>query len=151
MSFAAKMKIDIFSSLAKIFKGKMKRKGVANIDILPMACIGLLLVVMMIMVAPMVMSHTRIPVNVPSAHTAERKVEDDIAIALTQDGKLFFQDVPITKEAMKEEIRKIIERDPYRLVVVRADKEVLYEDVLELLSLAKGAGAKRIACATKKK
>ncbi|MEO0109199.1 MAG: biopolymer transporter ExbD [candidate division WOR-3 bacterium] len=145
------MKIDIFSSLAKIFKGKMKRKGVANIDILPMACIGLLLVVMMIMVAPMVMSHTRIPVNVPSAHTAERKVEDDIAIALTQDGKLFFQDVPITKEAMKEEIRKIIERDPYRLVVVRADKEVLYEDVLELLSLAKGAGAKRIACATKKK
>ncbi|MEO0101158.1 MAG: biopolymer transporter ExbD, partial [candidate division WOR-3 bacterium] len=134
------MKIDIFSSLAKIFKGKMKRKGVANIDILPMACIGLLLVVMMIMVAPMVMSHTRIPVNVPSAHTAERKVEDDIAIALTQDGKLFFQDVPITKEAMKEEIRKIIERDPYRLVVVRADKEVLYEDVLELLSLAKGAG-----------
>ncbi|MEO0098499.1 MAG: biopolymer transporter ExbD [candidate division WOR-3 bacterium] len=129
----------------------MKRKGVANIDILPMACIGLLLVVMMIMVAPMVMSHTRIPVNVPSAHTAERKVEDDIAIALTQDGKLFFQDVPITKEAMKEEIRKIIERDPYRLVVVRADKEVLYEDVLELLSLAKGAGAKRIACATKKK
>ncbi|MEO0099415.1 MAG: biopolymer transporter ExbD [candidate division WOR-3 bacterium] len=137
--------------MAKIFKGKMKRKGVANIDILPMACIGLLLVVMMIMVAPMVMSHTRIPVNVPSAHTAERKVEDDIAIALTQDGKLFFQDVPITKEAMKEEIRKIIERDPYRLVVVRADKEVLYEDVLELLSLAKGAGAKRIACATKKK
>jgi biopolymer transport protein ExbD len=35
--------------------------------------------------------------------------------------------------------------------VVRADKDVAYEEVLELLSIAKRAGAKRIACATKKK
>ncbi|MEO0102477.1 MAG: biopolymer transporter ExbD [candidate division WOR-3 bacterium] len=145
------MKIDIFLFLAKILEGRMKRKGVANIDILPMACIGLLLVVMMIMVAPMVMSHTRVPVVVPSAHTAERKVEDDVAIALTQDGRLFLQDVPIDKKAIGEAIAKIISQDPYRLVVVRADKEVFYDDVLEILSLAKQAGAKRIACATKKK
>jgi len=139
--------------LVKIIKkgGRMKRRGVANIDVLPMACVGLLLVIMMIMTAPMVMSHTRTPVLVPSAHTGERKVEDDIAIAFTLDGRLFLQDQPIKKEDLAEEIQKILARDPYRLVVVRADKDVAYEEVLELLSIAKRAGAKRIACATKKK
>ncbi len=130
---------------------RILRRGVANIEILPMACVGLLLVIMMIMVAPMVMSHTRVAVDVPPAHTAERKVEDDIAVALTKEGNLFLQDTPIKKEEIFQKIEALVQKDPYRLVVVRADKEVPYEEVLGLLSLAKEAGAKRIACATKKR
>ncbi len=127
------------------------RRGVANIDILPMACVGLLLVIMMINIAPMVMSHTRVPVTVPTANTAERKTEDDISIALTCDGKLYLQDEPVEREELSEEMEILLSEDPYRLVVVRADKEVLYDDVLELLAIAKEAGAKRLACATKKR
>ncbi len=127
------------------------KSGIANIDIMPMACVGLLLVIMMITIAPMVMSHTRTKVNVPMAHTAERKTEDDISIALTREEKLYLQDKPIEKEELGEEIEILLSEDPYRLVVVRADKEVLYDDVLDLLTIAKEAGAKRVACATKKR
>ncbi len=123
----------------------------SNIDILPMACVGLLLVVMMIMTAPMVMSHNNVPVTVPQTHTSERKTEEDVVISLTKDGSLFLNDQPTIRSELEEKLRKQIMIDQYCLVVVRADKDVLHKDVLDLLAIAKQAGAVRIACATKKR
>jgi len=122
-----------------------------NINILPMACVGLLLVVMMIMTAPMIMSHNNVPVTVPQTHTSERKTEEDIVISLTKDGSLFLNDQPTIRAELEEKLRKRIIIDQYCLVVVRADKDVLHKDVLDLLAVAKQAGAVRIACATKKR
>ena len=122
-----------------------------NIDILPMACVGLLLVVMMILTAPMVMSHNNVPVTVPQTHTSERKTEEDVVISLTKDGSLFLNDQPTIRAELEEKLRKRIIIDQYCLVVVRADKDVLHKDVLDLLAIAKQAGAVRIACATKKR
>jgi biopolymer transport protein ExbD len=124
---------------------------VININVLPLACIGLLLVIMMIMVAPMVISYSKTPVNVPQAYTAERKVENEIVISYTQDKKLFLNDIPTNLEILKEKLKEELVKDPYRLVVIRADKELSYGEVINIIALAKEAGAKRLACSTKKK
>lgn len=123
----------------------------ANLDILPMACVGLLLVIMMIMTAPLVMTHSNTPVTVPQTHTAERKTEDDVVITLTRDGSLFLNDEPTNHSNLENQIDKLLSKDRYLLVVVRADKDVFHKDVLDLIAIAKKAGALRIACATKKK
>jgi biopolymer transport protein ExbD len=84
-------------------------------------------------------------------HTSERKVENDINITYTVDGKLVIDDKPA---ADYQELESILEaalvKDPYMLVVVRADKECLHSNVLDLLACARRAGALRIACATKR-
>ena len=122
-----------------------------NIDILPMACVGLLLVVMMILSSPMIMSHTTTPVAVPQTHTAERKTEQDIVVTLTKEGALHFNDQPTDRLELENKIGDILKQDPNCLVVVRADKEVFHKDVLDLIAMFKQAGAVRIACATKKR
>jgi biopolymer transport protein ExbD len=122
----------------------------SNIDILPMACVGLLLVIMMIMTAPMVMTHSNTPVTVPLTHTAERKTEEDIVITLTKEGNIYLNDEPTNKFNLITHLNQMIKNDPYRLVVVRADKDVFHKDVLDLIAIAKQAGAVRLACATKK-
>jgi len=124
---------------------------VTNINILPVACVGLLLVIMMIIVAPMVVSYSKTPVNVPQARTAERKVENEIVISYTQDKKLFLNDIPINLAVLKEKLKEELGKDPYRLVVIRADKKLSYGEVMEIIALAKETGAKRLACSTKKK
>lgn len=121
------------------------------IDILPMACVGLLLVIMMVVVAPMVMSHNRTPVQVPLTHTSERKVEEDLTVTLTIEGKLFLDDEPITRTELEDKLEEIFINDPYRLTVIRADRETFHKDVLDIIALVKNAGGLRIACATKKR
>ncbi len=124
---------------------------ILNINVLPVACVGLLMVIMMIMVAPMVISYSKTPVDVSKANTAERKVENEIVISLTKNKKLYLNDIPVSLNILKEEIEDELEEDPYRLVVIRADKEISYGEVISIIAIAKETGAKRIVCGTKKK
>lgn len=127
------------------------RKEAPNIDILPMACVGLILVLVMMMVAPMVLTHNSTPVEVPQTHTAERKTENDVTITYTLDGRLYFNDEPVADlDELYNRLAGEITRDPYVLVVVRADKGCLHSSVLDIIACARRAGAMRIACATKK-
>jgi len=129
----------------------MSLKAAPNLDILPMACVGLILVLIMMMISPMVVTHTRTPVDVPAAHTGQREVQNDISIVLTQTGQYLFDDEPVaTLEQIGDLVAAEIARDPYILVVVRADRECYGNQVLDVLSAAKKAGAVRIVCATKK-
>jgi len=126
-------------------------KGNANIDILPMAAVGLILVLVMMVVAPMVVTKSNTPVTLPQTHTSERKVENDLSITLNTDGELFLDDQPVADYATLENaVRGAVTRDPYVLVVVRADKDCLHDRVLDVLATARRAGAQRIACATKR-
>lgn len=126
-------------------------KAAPNIDILPMACVGLILVLIMMVVSPLVMTHNSTQVDVPQAHTAERKVENDVTITYTQEGRLLFNDHPVSGlEELQNQVAAEVTRDPYVLVIVRADKDCLHSDVLDLLACARRAGALRIACATKR-
>ena len=129
----------------------MSLRPAPNLDILPMACVGLILVLIMMMISPMVVTHTRTPVDVPAAHTGQREVQNDISIVLTQTGQYLFDDEPVaTLEQIGDLVAAEIARDPYILVVVRADRECYGNQVLDVLSAAKKAGAVRIVCATKK-
>lgn len=129
----------------------MSLRAAPNLDILPMACVGLILVLVMMMISPMVVSHTRTPINVPEAHTGQRDVQNDISIILTQAGQYLFDDEPVaTLEQVGSLVAAEVARDPYILVVIRADKKCYGNQVLDVLSVAKKAGAVRIVCATKK-
>jgi biopolymer transport protein ExbD len=129
----------------------MSLKAAPNLDILPMACIGLILVLIMMMISPMVISHARTPVTVPAANTGQREVQNDVSIVLTKSGEYFFNDDPVaTLDDVSSRVAAEVARDPYILVVVRADKECYGNQVLDVLSAAKKAGAVRIVCATKK-
>jgi biopolymer transport protein ExbD len=125
-------------------------KRMANIDILPMACVGLILVLVMMIMAPLVMTHTQTQVDVPKAHTSEIKTEENLTITYTIEGRLLVNDIEILPEELGQVIAEELARDPYQLVIVRADKDVLHNDVLEILATMKKVGAKRIACATKR-
>ena len=126
-------------------------KTVANIDILPMAAVGLILVLIMMVVSPLVVTRTGTPVALPQTHTSERKVENDINVTYTVDGKLLLDDKPVANyDELENTLETALVKDPYLLVVVRADKECLHSNVLDILASVRRAGALRIACATKK-
>lgn len=125
-------------------------KRMDNLDILPMACVGLILVLAMMVIAPMIMTHTQTPVDVPRAHTSETKTEENLTITYTENNRLLVNDVEILPEQLIDAISNELEKDPFQLVVIRADKDVLHVDVMEILAKVKKCGAKRIACATKK-
>jgi biopolymer transport protein ExbD len=123
----------------------------SNIDILPLAAVALTLVLIMMVISPLVVSRNSTPVILPETHTAERKVENNVTVTYTADGQLLVDDKPVSNlTELESTLQAQLIRDPYVLVVVRADKGCLHSHVLDILAVARHAGALRIACATKK-
>jgi biopolymer transport protein ExbD len=123
----------------------------SNIDILPLAAVALTLVLIMMVISPLVVSRNSTPVILPETHTAERKVENNVTVTYTADGQLLVDDKPVSNlTELESTLQAQLIRDPYVLVVVRADKGCLHSHVLDILAVARHAGALRFACATKK-
>jgi biopolymer transport protein ExbD len=122
-----------------------------NLQIWPLAAVALVLVLIMMVISPLVMSANNTPVNLPQTHSAERKIENAVTITYTEDGRLLIDDRPVTGlQEVADTVSSQIKRDPYMLVVVRADTTVTMWKVLDVLSTARRAGAVRVVCATKK-
>lgn len=128
-----------------------------SLSIIPMAGVALIVVLMMMMTATQLLTHEDTPVLVPPANTMERKTEENLTIALIpdvnnpeSDRKLYLNDSLMTLQGIERRVQQKMSEDPYYLVVIRADKSVPSQWVMELLSMAKTAGAQRVALSTKR-
>ncbi len=130
-----------------------ERRELASLvpDIIPMAGVALLIVLMLMMTAPQLLTHESTPVDVPYANTVERQTEENYTIALLPDHSLKLNDRSATKEEIEKALTDKLAEDPYFLVVIRADRRVPEEWVMDLLAMARKAGAQRVAVATKPK
>jgi biopolymer transport protein ExbD len=68
-------------------------------------------------------------------------------ITLTKTGTLYFNNTRIEWSALGSAISSEIQEEPQTLVVIRADRSVLYDDIVRIMDTARGAGTKRLALA----
>jgi biopolymer transport protein ExbD len=67
---------------------------------------------------------------------------------MTRDSVLYLNDKKIDPKDLMDSLKLTFAEDPYKLLVVRADREVKYLNVLDILTACRLAGAQRMACAT---
>lgn len=118
-------------------------------DLTAMAGVALLIVLMMMMSATHLLKHEQTPIEVPKARSQDVETEDNYTIALLTDNSLRLNDEFITREELGIKLQNKLVEDPYYLIIVRADRRVPAEWVMDIISLAKKAGGQRVAVATK--
>lgn len=64
-----------------------------------------------------------------------------VNIFLTNDGKILLNEKPVTRNNLKELLPKLLSRSVEKKVVISADLLVKYDAVVQVLDLAKQAGA----------
>lgn len=122
-----------------------------NLEVMPVAAVALVLVLIMMVISPLVVSRNSTPVDLPQTHSSERKVESSINISYTKDGRLLLDDAPVASlSELGDSIVKQVKKDPYIMIVVRADTTVMTWQVLDILSTVRRAGGLRIVAGTKK-
>lgn len=73
-----------------------------------------------------------------------------LVISITEDGKIYLAAREVAPEKLTEELKAAATRDPRLRVVLRADNEVPYKRVVEVMDLAKSAGIEDIVFAVVK-
>ncbi len=126
-------------------------KPVNKIDVTPLVGVALILVIIFVVTAPLIMAPIDMEIDLPKAATVGAKSEANITISFTKQRHLALNENKIHSNQLEPLLKEKLSEDPNRLVVIRADKNVLHKEILSLLSRVKKAGAQNIAIATKQR
>jgi len=89
-----------------------------------------------------------IKVNLPKAITGQVESNDRIYLTITKKELLYLNNQPILKSELGGRLAAMLKDQPEKLVVIQADKELTLETAIEIVDIAKLAGAEKFMIAT---
>ncbi|MHC4270251.1 MAG: ExbD/TolR family protein [Planctomycetota bacterium] len=108
----------------------------------------LFLLLIFFMVTSAFVEQPNIKLELPATkHSEVSKIERTV-LSIARDGQLFLQDRPVEKNQLEKELRRVILDTGEEVLVLKADKEVPYGVVVDIMDDAKGAGFKKIVAPT---
>ena len=122
-----------------------------TIMIIPMIDIVFFLLVFFMVGTLYMNTEQQIPLNLPSTSTSTAKSIEPIIITLTTSHKLYIDNREISADNLSQEVQDIVRTTPRQALVIRASKDVYYNEVIALLDMLKVNGAKYISVATDRK
>ena len=122
-----------------------------TIMIIPMIDIVFFLFVFFMVGTLYMNTEQQIPLNLPSTSTSTAKSIEPIIITLTTSHKLYIDNREISADNLSQEVQDIVRTTPRQAFVIRASKDVYYNEVIALLDMLKVNGAKYISVATDRK
>ena len=119
---------------------------VAEINVTPLTDIFLvLLIIFMVTSTALTQQGTR--VNLPRA-AAGGAEPAGIIITATADHRVEINGKPVTMEALGPALAEALQKSSERNVILQGDRDVVLEQAVQLMTVAKEAGAEKIAIAT---
>lgn len=126
------------------------RRSRAVLDITPLVDTVLNLLIFFMLSSSFVFQ-PGIRVRLPEAASKEEEPKQDLVIVLTRDNQLFLNDNPVRTPELGSRLRELLRDRKEAVVIVKADRDVLHGRVVEVMDIAKGAGAVRLTIATEPK
>lgn len=90
-----------------------------------------------------------IKVQLPRAETGETPNDKNISISLTEKGQVFLNAEKVTLETLGQKLSAVLKSEKERVVVIKADKSVTLQNTVQVIDIAKAAGASRFMIATR--
>jgi len=119
---------------------------IREINMTPLIDLTFLLLITFIITFPLI--EQGIPVNLPRGAAAELDQSKSRTISIDVKGELYLDESPVTKEELAVEMNQLGLSDPDVTVMVRADEEIRYKKLVEVLKVLHDAKIARMALVT---
>jgi len=120
----------------------------ADINTTPLVDVMLVLLVIFIITAPLLTHAIRLDLPSAQAPVSAEKPET-ITLSIDAEGRLFWNDAPLADAAaLRERLAQAAPRQPQPELHLRADQQVRYQRIAEVMSAAQLAGISRIGFVT---
>lgn len=126
---------------------KTRKTNAPEITMTPLIDTFATLLLIFMVAAPMVQNG--IKVDLPQGKIKEVGNQQDLVVTLSKDGKVFFNNFPISRGKLVSSVQKALVQKEDTPVYVHADEAVRYGKVIEIVDELKLAGVKYVAMSTK--
>ena len=121
-------------------------KELNEISNTPLIDISMLLLITFLITYPVM--ENSIQVNLPKGKADELQPQQTRNITLKLNGEIFLDDRPVTLAELQQAMEALPATMPNAAVLVRADKDLKYERVIEIMRMLKAANITKMALVT---
>jgi biopolymer transport protein ExbD len=128
-----------------------KKKGPrSDINVTPLVDVVLVLLIIFMVLTPSMLKHltATIPKQDDAAPPQAAVAESTIMVEYTAKRELTINQEPVRVEALAEKLAERLKEGRQKVVFFKAEDDALYGEVVKLLDIARGSGAKNLAVIT---
>ncbi len=131
--------------------GRLQRASpsqpMSEINMTPLIDVMLVLLVIFIITAPLMTASLRLDLPKTAGSAASGALQF-VTVAVDAGGALYWGDEAVTADQLKARLRDVAQRQPATEVQLRADQQVPYGRIAELIGLVQDGGLSRIGFVT---
>jgi biopolymer transport protein TolR len=123
------------------------RRLMSEINVTPFVDVMLVLLIIFMVTAPMMMQG--VDVNLP--HTTTEPIpseEERLVISITEKREIYLNEYKISLDSLQRKMKIIYQHKPDSAVFLRADQNLPYGFVMEVMAAMRQSGIKRIGMVT---
>ena len=127
--------------------GGNSKEFMSDINVTPFVDVMLVLLIIFMVTAPMMMQG--LDVDLPETTSKPLKSEkENLIITINKDHQVFINDFQITVDSLSEKLSKVLEGRRDREVYLKADKNIPWGVVAQVMAEIKGAGVEQLGMVT---
>lgn len=129
-----------------IFDQEELQAPLTEINMTPLVDVMLVLLVIFLVTAPML--NSSIQLNLPSESASQITEKKPITISINKNGEYFLDDNSISANELEQKLQEISKTNPKQVIHLRADVDVSYGKVSNILASAQRFGLANIGFIT---
>jgi biopolymer transport protein ExbD len=124
-----------------------RKRLITEINMVPFIDVVLVLLIIFMILSPF-LSQSQIPVKLPRAES-NRSLDDDtpLKVHVTRDGDYYIGGKRVLRAQVKDGLRRALAADRRRAVLIEADRDAPFKNVVVALDAAEQAEAARVGVA----
>jgi len=128
---------------------RKKKHLITDINMVPFIDVVLVLLIIFMIVSPF-LTQSQIPVHLPQAQTGAAVASDNpIKLQVTKEGQFFIDNRPVARTDLLARLRTALLQAASKTVLIEADKQVAFEDVVLALDAAEQMEAAKVGVAVR--
>jgi len=127
--------------------GKNNKRFMSDINVTPLVDVMLVLLIIFMVAAPMMIQG--VDVNLPKTTAKNIKSQDEpLILTVDKKGEVFIENHAIPLDSLEVKIQKIFQNRREKEILLRADKDVSYGFVIDVIARVKKAGIDKLGMVT---
>lgn len=120
-----------------------------EVDLIPMLNVMMGILAFFVMITMMLTIEQSVDVQLPdeNADTAQTNTPEPLIVQLDPQQQIVVNDQPVTEDVLIEQMQAYLANNPEGVVALKADLDLMYEPVIQLLGTMRDVGGDRVSLA----
>jgi biopolymer transport protein TolR len=136
-----------------VSRQKKSRRPMAEINVVPYIDVMLVLLVIFMITAPLLTQGVRVELPQADAEPLPQEADDPVVVSVNVGGELFIdigegKNDPVDPDTLVNRVAAVLRHKPKTPIMVKGDRDVAYQKVVQAMVLIQAAGAPNVGLIT---